>query len=78
MGQHLVKKGVGARISDNGYESAVYYYKAGNCNGCPLRGQCHKAKGNRTLEFNFRLNELKQKAKKRLMGETGLYIGRTE
>jgi transposase len=73
MGQHLVKKGVGTRISDNGYKSTVSYYHAVNCDGCPLRGQCHKAKGNRTLEVNFRLNELKQKAKVRLMGETGLY-----
>lgn len=73
MGQHLVKRGVGARISDNGYKSTVSYYKAINCNGCPLRGQCHKAKGNRILEVNFRLKELKQKARIRLMSETGLY-----
>jgi len=73
MGQHLTKTGDGKRISDNGYTSNVSYYKAVNCNGCPLRGQCHKAKGNRTLEVNFRLQELKQKAKTRLMSETGLY-----
>jgi len=73
MGQHLSKKGVGTRKSDNGYESKVSYYQATNCNGCPLRGQCHKAKGNRTLEVNFRLKELKQKAKELLMSEKGLY-----
>jgi len=73
MGQHLTKKGVGTRISDNGYKSNVSYYQAANCSGCPLRGQCHKAKGNRTLEVNFRLKELKQKAKTLLMSETGLY-----
>lgn len=73
MGQHLIKKGVGTRTSDNGYVSNVSYYQAANCNGCPLRGQCHKAKGNRILEVNFRLKELKQKAKDRLMSETGLY-----
>ena len=73
MGQHLTKKGVGTRISDNGYKSNVSYYQAVNCSGCPLRGQCHKAKGNRTLEVNFRLKELKQKAKTLLLSETGLY-----
>jgi len=73
MGQHLTKKGAGIRISDNGYKSNVSYYQAINCNGCPLRGQCHKAKGNRTLEVNFRLKELKQKAKELLMSEKGLY-----
>jgi len=73
MGQHLTKKGVGTRISDNGYKSNVSYYQAVNCNGCPFRGQCHKAKGNRTLEVNFRLKELKEKAKELLMSEEGLY-----
>lgn len=73
MGQHLIKKGVGTRISDNGYKSNVSYYQATNCNECPFRGQCHKAKGNRTLEVNFRLKELKQKAKELLMSEKGLY-----
>lgn len=73
MGQHLTKKGVGTRISDNGYKSNVSYYQAANCNGCSFRGQCHKAKGNRTLEVNFRLKELKQKAKELLMSEEGRY-----
>lgn len=73
MGQHLTRKGSGTRISDNGYKSKVSYYQAVNCNGCPFRGQCHKAKGNRTLEVNFRLKELKQKAKELLMSEKGLY-----
>jgi transposase len=73
MGQHLTKRGSGTRTSDNGYVSNVSYYQAANCNGCPMRGQCHKAKGNRTLEVNFRLKELKQKAKEKLMSETGLF-----
>lgn len=73
MGQHLTKKGTGTRISDNGYRANVSYYQAINCSRCPLRGQCHKAKGNRLLEVNFRLNELKRKAKTRLMSQAGLY-----
>jgi len=73
MGQHLTKKGVGTRISDNGYKSNVSYYQAANCSGYPFRGQCHKAKGNRTLEINFRLKELKEKAKELSMSEQGLY-----
>ena len=73
MGQHLTKRGVGTRISKNGYRSNVTYYQAANCNGCPMRGQCNKAKGNRTLEVNFRLKALKGKAKELLMSEIGLY-----
>jgi transposase len=43
MGQHMTKKGVGTRTSDNGYVSHVGYYQATSCSGCPLSGQCHKA-----------------------------------
>jgi transposase len=73
MGQHLTKKRTGIRISDNGYKSNVSYYQSANCNRCPLKSQCHKAKGNRMLEVNFRLNELKHKAKARLLSQEGLY-----
>lgn len=73
MGQHLVKIKEGKRVSDNGYISHVSCYQAIRCQGCPLRGQCHKAKENRTIEVNHRLNELKQKARERLLSETGLY-----
>lgn len=38
-----------------------------------MRGQCHKGKGNRTIEINHRLNELKEIAKERLLSEKGLY-----
>lgn len=73
MGQHLVKIKESKRTSDNGYISNISSYRATRCQGCPLHGQCHKAKGNRTIEVNHRLGELKRKARERLMGETGLY-----
>lgn len=73
MGQHLVKIKEGKRISENGYISHVSYYQAIRCQGCPLRGQCHKAKENRMIEVNHRLQELKRKARERLLSETGLY-----
>src|SRR5690606_26882411 len=65
--------GKGARESTNGYVSQVSYYGAKRCEGCPMRGQCHKAKGNRRIEVNHRLNELKAKARERLTSETGKY-----
>src|SRR5690606_19953083 len=48
------------------------YYQVRRCEGCPLRGMCHKAKGNRLIEVNHRLNFLKQKAKEKLMSKKGL------
>jgi hypothetical protein len=72
MGKHLKKIGEGKRKSDNGYISNISYYQATRCEGCPMRGKCFQAKGNRRIEVNFRLNELKKKAKERLLSEEGL------
>ena len=33
---------------------------------------CHKAKGNRTIQINHRLNELRSKAREHLTSEEGL------
>ena len=73
MGQKMAFAGKGKRVSTNGYVSSVSYYQAGRCEGCPMRGQCHKAKGNRIIEVNHRLNELKARARDLLTSETGKY-----
>lgn len=72
-GQKLSFVGHATRTSANGYLSQVSYYQAKRCEGCPMRGQCHKAKGNRLIEVNHRLNQLKAKARERLLAEEGLY-----
>ena len=72
MGQRMENVGIGKRISSNGYESQITHYQAINCNGCPLRGQCHKAAYNRKIDVNHRLNHLKYEAKELLMSEKGL------
>lgn len=71
MGQRMEKTGNGKRISSNGYESQVSYYQAKRCDGCPLRGLCHKALGERKIEVNHRLNELREQARANLMSEKG-------
>jgi transposase len=72
MGQRMENIGHGKRASSNGYESQITYYQSKNCEKCPLRSACHKAKGNRRIEVNHRLNFLKQQAKEKLMSEKGL------
>lgn len=72
MGQRMEKVKDAKRTSTNGYEANVTKYQATRCEGCPLRGMCHKAKGNRVIEINYRLQELKDKAKKLLNSELGL------
>ncbi len=71
MGQRMDNIGHGKRTSSNGYESQVAYYEVKRCEGCPLRSACHKAKGNRRIEVNHRLNFLKEQAKEKLMSEKG-------
>ncbi len=72
MGQKMENIDTGKRTSSNGYESQVYHYQAKRCEGCPLRSMCHQSKGNRKIEVNHRLNELKIKAKELLISEKGL------
>ena len=52
---------------------ALKRYQAQNCEGCPLRSQCHKSKTNRIIEVNYKLNRYKQKAREKLMSEEGIY-----
>jgi hypothetical protein len=72
MGQRMESTETGKRVSGNGYESQISYYQAKRCGGCPLRGMCHGAQGNRRIEVNHHLNELKTRARELLSSEKGL------
>lgn len=72
MGQHLEFIRKEKRISDSGYESEISVYRARRCWGCPLRGGCHKARKNRQIEVNHRLDDFKRAARELLMSEEGL------
>ena len=73
MGQKLTHTGQGERKSRNGFISQVDYYEAKRCEGCPLRGMCHKSTGNKKIEINHKLNEYKSKAREMLTSERGLF-----
>ena len=72
MGQHMERTGTKHGKTDSGYIMESARYRAGNCSGCPLRGQCFKAKGNRVIEVNHRLNAYKKKAAELLTTEEGI------
>ena len=73
MGQHLEHSSDSKKTTDLGYEYTTSTYMARDCSRCPLRGSCYRAKsGRRTIEVNHRNNELKAKARERLMSEEGL------
>jgi transposase len=72
MGQPMRHIGDQRSTTKGGHETTVSRYQARNCGSCPLNGACHKAKGNRIIEVNHRLNQLKAQAKERLTSEKGL------
>jgi transposase len=72
MGQHLTRIGTSKTKTGSGYETESARYKAQRCEGCPLRGGCFKAKGDRIIEVNHRLNEYRRKARERLTSEEGV------
>lgn len=72
MGQRMEFVGINHRISERGYHSEVSYYQAKRCDGCPLRGSCYKAEGNRKIEINHNLQRHKEIARENLTSERGL------
>ena len=72
MGQHMRYIGDKAPVNEHGFRSTVKRYQAVNCQGCPLRGECTKAKGNRIIEINHRLVAYKKKARELLLSEEGI------
>ena len=57
MGQHMNRIGTRRDKTASGYVTESARYKAQRCEGCPLRGSCFKARGNRIIEVNHRLNQ---------------------
>src|SRR5574344_2077535 len=72
MGQHMTRIGTKRSKTDSGYITESVRYRARRCDGCPLRGGCFKARGNRVIEVNHRLNGYKKKVRERLLSEEGL------
>lgn len=72
MGQRMRYIGEKKTLNERGCQSTLKQYQAANCQGCPLKGQCTKAKGNRIIEVNYTLMEYKRKARERLLSEEGI------
>ena len=72
MEQHMNRIGTKRDKTASGYVTQSARYKAQRCEGCPLRGSCFKARGNRIIEVNHRLNEYKRRARERLTSQEGI------
>jgi len=73
MGQRMSYIGARKQVSELGYVATLSRYQVINCQGCPLRGLCYKAQGNRVIEINRKLNLYRDKARERLLSEEGIY-----
>lgn len=72
MGQKMEFIRQEKRYTASGYKQTVSIYRATRCEGCPLRGQCHKSKRNRQIEVNHTLDDYKARVRELLTSEQGL------
>lgn len=72
MGQKMHKTHQSQKTTEAGYKQNLSHYQAQNCQSCPLRTQCFKAKGNRSIERNHNLERHKQKTRELLLSEIGI------
>lgn len=72
MGQKMKFVRQERRYTASGYQQTVSVYRACRCEGCPLRGQCHKSKRDRQIEVNHTLDDYKARARELLTSEHGL------
>jgi len=73
MGQRLSYWSTRKEQKKSGYEATYRVYRAQRCEGCPLRGQCYKAKKDqRIIRVNQNLNRHKQQARDNLWSLRGI------
>ena len=72
MGQPMKNIGEYKTKTKTGFVQTITQYQATNCSGCPLRGACHKSRGNRIIEVNHNARRLKGISKANLKSQTGL------
>lgn len=72
MGQIMRKVDQKTEKTANDYERSRASYAAVNCNGCPLRGACHKSVDNRTIVVSVKGMALRAQASERLQTEQGV------
>ena len=71
MGQHMEYQYTTRSTTKSGLVQHTRLYKAKNCQGCPLRGMCHKGAAERVVTRNALLEHYKARARERLLTEKG-------
>ena len=73
-GQKLKAVYTGTRKSKSGFESEVTWYECGSCEGCPLKKQCTRAKGNRKLSLSKTFLRQRSESLKRISSPMGILL----
>ncbi len=60
--------------TENGYLTDRRNYQCTECQGCPLKPQCTKAKENRSIRISFRLLAYREQARNNLTSEEGIRL----
>lgn len=72
MGQKMLPCKTQKQTTKTGFKQSITIYKAQCCEGCPLRGQCHKAEGKREIKRNHAVENYHQKARTLLHSLRGI------
>ena len=70
-GKEMKAIGTKRRVTENGYKQTYTRYQALDCSNCKLR--CHNQSGNRIMDVNHNLREIKREIRKLLNTEKGIY-----
>jgi transposase len=62
------------RNSKTGFVSHIRVYECDSCSACPYKSLCTKARGNRQIHYNPRLEDYKAQARINLHSETGIQL----
>lgn len=73
-GRKLKFTHISKRKTTTGYEQTYRNYECESCKECELKDKCTKAKGNRKIKINMRLNMHKNIVRKNLTSEKGLQM----
>jgi len=64
----------GKRASKSGFESEITYYECESCEGCPLKKNCTRAKGNRKMQLSKEFLRQREQSLKNITSKQGVLL----
>ena len=73
-GRKLKAVYVGTRKSKSGFESEITYYECENCEGCPYKKSCTRAKGNRKISLSKKFIKQRKQSLENITSPMGILL----